>query len=61
MNSATTRYSDTDEGRSSAWVRGFVPGQRAKEIPAPDFQGAVESIGLRKASMMMREEEFRGE
>jgi len=37
------------------WVAGYV--RKMVEWPAPDFHGAVESVGAKKAAQMMREHE----
>ncbi len=47
------RFDDTETGRATLWVRGFVcPPQQAPI----DFHDALESLGCRKAAQMMREE-----
>jgi len=37
------------------WVAGYV--QKMVAWPGPDFHGAVESVGAKKAAQMMREED----
>jgi len=57
------RYTDTAECHASEWVRGFVPGQlpwrewcEGVRPGSTDFHGAVESLGVKRAAQMMREE-----
>jgi hypothetical protein len=53
-----TPYDYTPQGIKETWVRGFV--FPARKITT-DFTGAVEAIGLKKASAMMREEARNGQ
>lgn len=47
-----TPWPYTPSGKAEAWVRGYVfPARKL----TTDFTGAVEALGIKKASAMMRE------
>ena len=51
----TTSYRYTSQGMLEEWERRFIPGQYDAHTDSVDFNEAIEEMGLRKASRMMRE------